>query len=338
MSSFWKTQPVGTKVDLRREDVPTPLAEGFEWGTCSLSSLRNLLAAHYLSDEQSRLDYTVDLLRRELHADDYFNVALKHKDKLVGFIGATPRTLNIRGESVRVVLVNFLCLNKKYRSKAFAPLLIREITRRAVARGIQQAVYTASAELPGVLERAMYWHRIINPQKLIERGFYSTDRPKNKYHEIRGSSTLRPMEEKDIARVLAMLRKHESQFELYMEDLDEEYVRTKIMPTHAFVSEEGDDDAFASLYELNNVGADGNTIKQCIVRHVVGEKTLGSLDVFAKNLGYDLLTILDFGHDKDTLRKCRFLLGTQSLVHLYLYNLEAPEPELARERISLVII
>jgi len=338
---FWKTQPVGTKIELRREDAPTPLPdEHFEWGTCTVVALRNLLAAHYLSDGVSRLDYTVDLLTRELCDDDHFNVALRHKGKLVGFIGATPRSLNVRGESVRVVHVNFLCLARKYRSKAFAPLLIREITRRAVARGIQQAVYTAAAELPGVVARGMHWHRIINPQKLVERGFYTTDQPKNRYHDVRGSSSMRPMEEKDVSRVVAMLRENDRRFDVYMDDIDEEYVRAKVMSTHAFVTEEGDSEpGFACLYELNNVAPDGkNTIRQLFARHVVGRKTLGSLDVFAQNLGYDIVTVCDFGFDNETLRKNRFLLGTQSLVHLYLYNLETPDPALAREKISLVII
>lgn len=336
---FWKTQPVGTRVELRREDAPTPLPDGYEWGTCSVDALRNLLV-NYISDEKSHLDYRVDLLKRELHPDEHFNVALRHKGKLVGFIGAEPRVMRLRDESVRVVVINFLCLSQKHRSKALAPLLIREITRRAVARGIQQAVYTAAADLPGAVCSGMYWHRLLNPKKLTECGFYSTDRPKSRYHDIRGSSRarMRPAKDSDVSRIARMLRDHESTRELYMEDIDEEYVRSKIMPTHAFVSEEGDEDAFACLFELNNVGNDGRTIKQCIVRHVVGPSTLESLDVIAANLGYDLLTILDLGHDHEYLKSCRFLIGPQSLIHLYLYNLDTPDPALSRKNVSVVII
>ena len=67
--------------------------------------------------------------------------------------------------------VNFLCVHKKLRSKRLAPVLIKEITRRVNVCGIFQAAYTAGIVLPKPVARCRYWHRSLNPKKLIEVGF-----------------------------------------------------------------------------------------------------------------------------------------------------------------------
>ncbi|KAL1499435.1 hypothetical protein AB1Y20_011640 [Prymnesium parvum] len=70
-----------------------------------------------------------------------------------------------------IVEVNFLCVHKKLRSKRLAPVLIKEITRRVNMREIFQAAYTAGIVLPKPIARCRYWHRSLNPKKLIEVGF-----------------------------------------------------------------------------------------------------------------------------------------------------------------------
>jgi len=69
------------------------------------------------------------------------------------------------------VEINFLCVHKKLRSKRVAPVLIREITRRVNLNGIFQAVYTAGVVLPKPISTCRYWHRSLNPKKLIETRF-----------------------------------------------------------------------------------------------------------------------------------------------------------------------
>ena len=96
------------------------------------------------------------------------------------------------------VEVNFLCVHKKLRSKRLAPVLIKEITRRSLTLtqtptltltlnpnqvlikeitrrcnlcGIFQAAYTAGIVLPKPVACCRYYHRSLNPKKLIEVGF-----------------------------------------------------------------------------------------------------------------------------------------------------------------------
>lgn len=71
----------------------------------------------------------------------------------------------------KMVEINFLCVHKKLRSKRVAPVLIREITRRVNLKGIFQAVYTAGVILPKPIATCRYWHRSLNPKKLIEVKF-----------------------------------------------------------------------------------------------------------------------------------------------------------------------
>jgi len=70
-----------------------------------------------------------------------------------------------------MVEVNFLCVHKKLRSKRLAPVLIKEITRRVHVTGNFQAVYTAGMKLPGQIASCRYFHRSLNPKKLVETGF-----------------------------------------------------------------------------------------------------------------------------------------------------------------------
>lgn len=70
-----------------------------------------------------------------------------------------------------MVEINFLCVHKKMRSKRVAPVLIREITRRVNLTGIFQAVYTAGVVLPKPIGTCRYWHRSLNPKKLIDVKF-----------------------------------------------------------------------------------------------------------------------------------------------------------------------
>lgn len=71
----------------------------------------------------------------------------------------------------KLVEINFLCVHKKLRAKRVAPVLIREITRRVHEQGLFQAVYTGGVILPKPVATCRYWHRSLNPKKLIECRF-----------------------------------------------------------------------------------------------------------------------------------------------------------------------
>lgn len=100
--------------------------------------------------------------------DWHVGVRVAKSGLLVGFISAIPSEVRVHDKNVKSVEINFLCVHKKLRSKRVAPVLIREITRRVNLTGIFQAVYTAGVVLPKPIATCRYWHRSLNPKKLIQ--------------------------------------------------------------------------------------------------------------------------------------------------------------------------
>lgn len=98
----------------------------------------------------------------------HVGVRLKKSGRLVGFISGIPLKLIIDGKLVKVCEINFLCVFNKLRKYRLAPVLIKEVTRRVNLKGIFQAVYTAGVELPKPISKTRYYHRSLNPTKLIE--------------------------------------------------------------------------------------------------------------------------------------------------------------------------
>ena len=135
----------------------------------------------------------------------------------------TPRPLYMRPahhSQQLMVEINFLCVHKKLRSKRMAPVLIREITRRVNLEGIFQATYTAGVLLPKPIAACRYWHRSLNPKKLVEIQF--SQMPRNmtmqrmirlyRLPEVVKTPGVRPMEERDVEEACRMLNHYMEKF------------------------------------------------------------------------------------------------------------------------------
>ena len=79
--------------------------------------------------------------------------------------------MNVKGKEIKMAEINFLCVHNKLRTKRLAPVLIKEITRRVNITNVWQAIYTAGIVIPKPISTAVYWHRSLNPKKLVEVGF-----------------------------------------------------------------------------------------------------------------------------------------------------------------------
>lgn len=201
---FWNTQPV-PKIDEGASEVigsefhkaiepdktiaeikqdPYALPEGFIWETLDLENadvlkeLYTLLNENYVEDDDAmfRFDYQPEFLRWALQPprwlkDWHVGVRVTKSGRLIAFISAIPAEIKVYERNLKVVEINFLCVHKKLRSKRLAPVLIREITRRVNLTGIFQAVYTAGVVLPKPITTCRYWHRSLNPKKLIDVSF-----------------------------------------------------------------------------------------------------------------------------------------------------------------------
>ncbi|CAB3379270.1 Hypothetical predicted protein [Cloeon dipterum] len=246
---FWNTQPV-PKMDekitsnepieddkslkeIRQESYSLP--DGFQWDTLDLNDplvlteLYTLLNENYVEDDDSlfRFDYPQDFLKWALQPPGWLpqwhcGVRVTKNNRLVGFISAVPASIRIYEKVQRMVEINFLCVHKKLRSKRVAPVLIREITRRVNQQGIFQAVYTAGVVLPKPVGACRYYHRSLNPKKLIEVKFSHLARNMtlqrtlklNKLPDMPKTEGFRILTLQDLDKTHAILDKYLESFDL----------------------------------------------------------------------------------------------------------------------------
>nr|CAG4641655.1 EOG090X055U [Eurycercus lamellatus] len=378
---FWSTQPV-PKIN---EDVTanesiepdTPLSEirqepyslpqGFVWDTLALDNpqilqeLYQLLNENYVEDDDNmfRFDYSADFLLWALkppgwHKDWHCGVRAEKSGKLLGFISAIPATIRIYNHMQKMVEINFLCVHKKLRSKRVAPVLIREITRRVHLKGIFQAVYTAGVVLPKPVSTCRYWHRSLNPKKLIDVKFSHLARNMTMQRTLKlyrlpeetKTTGFRVLEPKDIEQAYRLLNKYLNKFHL-APCFDEEDFR------HWFFPRPGIVDCF--VVENDGIITDlvsYYTLPSTVMHHPVHKslkaaysfynassstpwnQLMGDALVTAKNAGFDVFNALDLMENKTFLEPLKFGIGDGNL-HYYLYNWRCPQ--MSSHQVGLVL-
>jgi glycylpeptide N-tetradecanoyltransferase len=137
----------------------------------------------------------------------------------MGCITAIPADIRVHNVVTQMVEINFLCVHKKLRAHRLAPVLIKEVTRRVNALGRWQAVYTAGVVLPKPVGKCRYYHRSLNPKKLIEVRFSSLPAKMTLASLIKKlklanktANNFIPMEREDIPTVLALLTENLSRY------------------------------------------------------------------------------------------------------------------------------
>jgi glycylpeptide N-tetradecanoyltransferase len=249
--AFWDTQPVPknstaltpqkteTEGEIEHRDPkdvqkePYSLPPGFEWSTVDVAAdsqaeeLYKLLGENYVEDNEStfRFDYPVEFIRWALMVPGYkkewhVGVRSQKNKKLLAFISGTPNKIKVSDKTVKMASVNYLCVNKKLREKRLAPVLIKELTRRINLSSVYQAVFTAGIVIPRPIATASYYHRSLNPKKLIEAGFSVLPAGESMAQHLKKqkiakdseisftSGFIREMTTKDIPQVYALLKQH----------------------------------------------------------------------------------------------------------------------------------
>ncbi|XP_041990302.1 glycylpeptide N-tetradecanoyltransferase 1-like [Salvia splendens] len=368
---FWETQPVGQFNELGDTSLPegpieqpTPLSEvkqepynlpsPYEWITCDIDSeevcaeVYNLLTNNYVEDDENmfRFNYSKEFLRWALRPPGYFRswhigVRVKSSKKLVAFITGIPARIRVRDTVVLMAEVNFLCVLKKLRSKRLAPVMIKEVTRRVHLENIWQAAYTAGVVLPTPVTTCQYWHRSLNPKKLIDVGFsrlgarmtMSRTIKLYKLSDQTATPGFRKMEPHDVPAVTRLLRNYLQQFAvapdfgvddvehwlLPKEDVVESYL-VESPETHEITD-------FCSFYSLHSsiLGSQNHSVlKAAYSYYNVSTKTpllqlMSDALIVAKKKDFDVFNALDVMHNETFLKELKFGPGDGKL-HYYLYN------------------
>lgn len=329
MRTFWDKQPVpqegiiynsGCEIEKKPNTLTEPitLPPGFQWTEPSIDEAHELLKDYYVCDETFKLHYSLETLQWSAENADYKNVGIRHieTNKLIGYISSVPQNIRVCDTIMKMVQINFLCVHPSYRSLGFAPILITEIKRIANTNDIWQAVYTAVTKIPTPIAKSVYWHRFLNVKRLVKTGFYKTNRLREKYFELHGTSSFRKMTSKDISKVTAILKKYFNQFKV-APVIDKDWVKRWILPVNSYVND--DNDGFISFYEIPYERVDGtDVVKQAYAFYMVGD-VYNDAFLIARNLGFDVFNTLDVGISRSQLEKLKFLEGSGHVFY-YLFN------------------
>ncbi|XP_039991510.1 glycylpeptide N-tetradecanoyltransferase 1-like isoform X2 [Xiphias gladius] len=376
---FWDTQPVPRldgnitthgpiaegEVSVRKE--PYSLPQGFSWDTLDLSSpavlteLCTLLNENYMEEDDNtiRFNFSPEYLQWALQPPNWLaqwhcGVRVDTNKKLVGFIAAVPADVRVYETQTRMVQVKFLCVHKKLRLKRMTPVLIRELTRRVNQQGFHQAVYTAGIVLPTPLSSCRYWHRLLNPQKLMDVNYpglrqnmnLQRARKFNRLPEVTKTKGLRPMTKKDVAGIHSLLQTNSSKFHLSpvlsLQEVEHWLLpRENVIDTYVVEGDDGTLTDVVSFYGvsskvLNHAVHTGLRAAQllCIASTATDLADLmEDILVLAKSKRFDIFSALDVMDNKDFLEKLKFSIGDECL-HYYLYNWMCPN--MSPDKVGLV--
>jgi glycylpeptide N-tetradecanoyltransferase len=373
---FWKTQPVPAIDEEVKEDGPIeadtpydqiqkeeyPLPASFTWCNVNiddekeLNELYTLLTENYVEDDDAlfRFDYSSDFLKWALQPPGWkpqwlLGVRVKSNNKLVAFISGIPATLRIHTHEQYLVEINFLCVHKKLRSKRLAPVLIKEVTRRIHLQGIFQALYTAGVHLPKPISVCRYYHRSLNPKKLIEVQFSHLRRNKTmaqtiKYFRLPEKPLIpgfREMKKEDIDAVQKLLNNYLNKFEVApvfsREDVEHWLIPRDEVIFSYVVEKDNEITDFISFYNLPSsiIGnpkykeikaaylfyycPEGNGSKYSANRALINDAL-----IMAKSRGFDVFNCLNLMDNDDVLDDLKFGKG-DGLLNYYLYNYRCVE-------------
>jgi len=370
--AFWDTQPMAqreqaelpegpivpnkTKDEIRAE--PYNMPTGFEWSTLDImhpdqrEELYILLANNYVEDDDAlfRFDYSKEFLEWALTPPGYTNdlllgVRASASNKLVAFISAVPANVRVQSTSkLDVVEINFLCVHKKLRSKRLAPVLIKEITRRVNQSGVFQAVYTAGVVLPVPVASARYFHRSLNPKKLVNVGF-SRIAPRmtmarmQKLYKVASvpKHALVEMTEEHVDGVHNLLAKYlESKFLLHVNFSKEEVAhwllpRSSVINTYVVVDENDKSKVtdMVSFYHLPSTILNKDETLFAAYSYYNVATTMDLTDlmrdalILANATGIDVFNALNLMENETFLTELKFGKGDGNLQY-YVYNWSSP--------------
>jgi len=386
---FWQTQPVPKPQDASVGitdsacgpiDVPqkTPeqvrqepyhMPSGFQWCEVDVmdpseaEELYELLSRNYVEDNDStfRFDYSADFLQWALTPPGFLKswhvgVRSTHNHKLMAFISAIPVHSRVYADTMRMAEINFLCVHKRLRDRRLAPVLIKEITRRINLCDVWQAVYTAGVVLPMPVAQCRYFHRSLNPKKLIEVGF-SPLPPRMTLAQIAktlklpshtSTSGFRPMERTDVPQVTTLLSEYLAKFHMTPAFTEEEvahWMVPRVGVVNAYVVEDAethDITDFASFYHLPStiIGDDKHKKLNAVYSfyNVATSMTLAQLVqdalVMAKEEHADVFNALDVMDNAEMLQPLKFGPGSGELQY-YLFNWRCPK--MASTHVGIVL-
>jgi len=333
-----------------------------------LEEVYDLLANNYVEDDDClfRFQYSKEFLKWALLVPGFkkcwhLGVRSSSKDsansnKLRAFITAIPAKVAIYGQDVDLVEINFLCVHKKLRSKRLAPVLIKEITRRVNLEGLFQAVYTAGVRLPVPVGTCRYYHRTLDPKKLVEVGFSRLNSRMTMARLIKlmrlplqPTLNMVPLTEELLPQCYELLVDYLDKFKLHVKFSIDEFAhwfmpRSNVISTYVNLVDENTVKDFISFYHLPSTvigNPKHDTLRAAysfynVATTVSLTELMKEALILAKGEGQDVYNALNLMDNSDDLfNELKFGIGDGNL-NYYLYNWQCMPMQ--HEQIGLVLL
>uniref|UniRef100_A0A914Q6N8 Glycylpeptide N-tetradecanoyltransferase n=1 Tax=Panagrolaimus davidi TaxID=227884 RepID=A0A914Q6N8_9BILA len=379
---FWNTQPVPKLEEIVTENTyintsvavekvqqePYNLPNGMHWNEIDLTDpgelkdLYTFLSLNYVEDNDNmfRFDYSPELLQWILMPPGWqkfwhLGIRIDGSNKLIGFLGAYPAHIQVYEKDVKCIEYNFLCVHQEFRSIGLCPLLIQEIIRRANLKGIFQATFTAGIIIPKPIASCRYWHRSLNPKKLIETRFSSL-KPKMtmektiEHYNISKAplQNIIPLQEIHVKSAYKLLMNHLKNYKLYPLFTEAEFKhhllpRKNVIYSYVLVDEKENVTDLCSFYNLPITVLNHSIHKEIkaaysyynVATTISFKDLLHNALIMAKKANFDGFNALDImKNDPSILKDLKFLMA-DGFLQYYLYNWKCPD--LSRNEIGFVL-
>jgi glycylpeptide N-tetradecanoyltransferase len=285
-----------------------------------------------------------------------WHAGVRKKGELVAFISGIPVEMSVYGTKMWMAEINFLCVHKQLRTKRMAPVLIKEVTRRVNVENIWQAVYTAGVVLPKPIATSRYYHRSLNPKKLIEAGFSRlgpriTMKMTIRLYQLPQQPQvpgIRQMEKKDVPSACKLLCNYLNKFSLAMQFTEPEFEhwmlpREDVIEAFVVTDAKGEVTDLVSFYNLPSsiIGNKKHTSLKAAYSFYNVATSVDLKDlmqdglILAKQRGFDVFNALNIMENKTFLEDLKFGIGDGHLQY-YLYNWGCQE--MPSEKLGLVLL
>lgn len=255
---FWNTQPmmkeniestinepINTNQDcsLIRQTCYN-LPEEFEWQNINihdeqqLQELHLFLSKNYFQNKEVGLSsfYQPEFLKWALDVpnqkEEYIiSIRLKKTNKIMGCITGVPINISINNKNKPTMVINFLSVHQKLRSKRLAVILIKEILRRFNLNNIWHAIYTESESDNETIGTAKFYYRILS-QKMIDLGLTKKKDIASLQIDSNNSSkhNLVPMTLEDVPQVTLLINNYLKKHTKLYQVLSEEDISYLLLP------------------------------------------------------------------------------------------------------------
>lgn len=381
---FWQTQPVtqldsiatlpkiiNNDLEHLKTDNETIMYKPYEWkefdlnNELELSNVVNFLNKNYNdhNDEKNKKKFS------QIFTNDYIKWVLDVKNKKGGVLGIvanskiggiicfTIKNMQCFDLTTEVCDVMYMCIHKSLREKGLAELMMKELTRRTVQKGIKIGMFSTYSYVPTPICEITEYQRPINYQKLYNLGFVTLDN-KNELplaiseYKIVSTSKGTKMSVTYIEEAYKKLCEYQDKYNIYevftLEQFIETFLDNNCVSSFVIMDKDNNVKDFYSYYKysikdnkiIKNDESDENVIK-CAKMFIYTSNEITPLSLFKNAIidaygeGADVFMCSDIMENNevcyDNVNK---FTQTTSIAYLNTYNWECPE--ISPEQISKI--